>query len=119
MKKILFTFVLIGILTGPVVLAADYGLKETATEAGLLKSDIVSKPGDLPATIGILGGAALSLVGIAFFIFIIYGGYKWMLARGNEEDAKKAIDTIFSAIIGLIIVLFAYAITAFVFGAII
>lgn len=60
----------------------------------------------------------LSLFGIIFFILMIYGGYKWMIASGREEEIKNAKDTIRSAIIGLVIVIMAYAISFFIVGAI-
>ncbi|MFA6410021.1 MAG: hypothetical protein WCW26_00385 [Candidatus Buchananbacteria bacterium] len=58
--------------------------------------------------------AFLSLFGVIFLILTIYGGYKWMLASGRDEEVKKAKDIIRSAIIGLIIVLASYAITYFI-----
>lgn len=60
--------------------------------------------------------AFLSLLGIIFLILIIYGGYLWMTAGGNEEQVTKAMDIIKKAIIGLIIIVSAYAITYFVFS---
>ncbi|MDD3285715.1 MAG: hypothetical protein PHG95_03760 [Patescibacteria group bacterium] len=59
---------------------------------------------------------ALSLLGIIFLIIIVFAGYRWMTASGNEESIKKAQDMIKRAIIGLVIVLMAYAITYFVFN---
>ncbi|MFA6255212.1 MAG: pilin [Patescibacteria group bacterium] len=56
----------------------------------------------------------LSIFGIMFMALMIYGGYKWMMASGREEEVKKAKDTIRAAIIGLIIVMMAYAISYFV-----
>ena len=61
--------------------------------------------------------AFLGLLGIIFVILIIMAGYKWMTAGGSAEDVKKAQDTIKRAIIGLIIVFAAYAITYFVFSS--
>jgi hypothetical protein len=58
----------------------------------------------------------LSLLGIIFIVLIIVGGYNWMTAAGDEEKIKKAKDTLRRAIIGLIIVVSAYAITYFVFS---
>lgn len=58
----------------------------------------------------------LSVLGIVFLVLIIYGGYLWMTAGGNEEQVTKAKDTLQAAIIGLIIVISAYAITYFVFN---
>ncbi len=57
----------------------------------------------------------LSLLGIVFVILIIFSGYQWMMAGGNEEQVSKAKDRIRDAVIGVIIVVLAYAITAFVF----
>jgi len=57
---------------------------------------------------------ALSIVGVAFLILMIYGGFLWMTDRGNEAQAKKALNLIQAAVIGLIIVISAYAITYFV-----
>ena len=39
-----------------------------------------------------------------------------MMARGNTQEVEKAKELIYAAVIGLIIVLAAYAITAFVGG---
>lgn len=60
--------------------------------------------------------AFLSLLGIIFIVLIIIAGFKWMTAAGNEEQIKKSQATLKTAIIGLIIVLGAYAITYFVFN---
>jgi len=57
---------------------------------------------------------ALSLLGVIFLVLMIYAGYNWMTARGEEEKVTKAKDTIMRAIIGLIIVVAAYAISTFV-----
>ncbi len=57
---------------------------------------------------------ALGAVGLAFFILMVYAGFKWLLARGNDEEINKARDTIIAAGIGLAIIVSAYAITNFV-----
>jgi hypothetical protein len=56
----------------------------------------------------------LSLLGVIFLGLMIYGGYNWMTAAGDEQKVDKAKNTIRSAIIGLIIVIAAYAISVFV-----
>ncbi|OGF25672.1 hypothetical protein A2303_06755 [Candidatus Falkowbacteria bacterium RIFOXYB2_FULL_47_14] len=71
-------------------------------------------PGSIVATI--LTGF-LSLLGIIFIVLIIYGGYNWMTAAGEEQKVEKAKDTIKRAVIGLIIIVAAYSITYFVFTA--
>ena len=62
-------------------------------------------------------GAALSLIGVIFLILMIYAGYNWMTAQGEEEKVEKAKDTLTRAIIGLIIVVGAYAIWNFIFNS--
>lgn len=65
----------------------------------------------LPDLIGKLISYILAFVGVFFLLLMIYGGYIWMIARGNEQEVEKAKNTIIAAIIGLVIILLAYAIT--------
>ncbi len=55
----------------------------------------------------------LSLLGLIMIILIMYAGYLWLTARGNEQQVEDAKHTLRSAIIGAIIILSAYAITGF------
>jgi|GEM_PF-2785239 len=52
----------------------------------------------------------LYFAGIVAVIFAIYGGYVYMTSGGNEETASKGRRIITDAIIGLVIVILAYAI---------
>jgi hypothetical protein len=56
----------------------------------------------------------LSVVGTLFFLFLIYAGFLWMNSRGNETEVKKALSIIQQSLIGLAIILLAYAITRFI-----
>ena len=58
--------------------------------------------------------AILGFLGVIFIVLIIYAGFLWMTSAGNEEKAGKAKKIITAAIIGLVIVLSAYAITIYV-----
>ena len=53
----------------------------------------------------------LSLLGLIFLVLTIYGGYLWMMARGNEQQVEKAKETIKAGVIGLGIMLAAYIIS--------
>ena len=57
---------------------------------------------------------ALTFLGIIFMVLIMWAGYTWMISRGNEEKVKEARSRIITAIIGLIIILSAWAITSFI-----
>lgn len=70
-------------------------------------------------TAGNIIRALLTLLGVVFMIYIIYAGSLWLTARGDEEKITKSKDIIRGSIIGLIIVMSAYAITAFVLDAVI
>ena len=69
---------------------------------------------DVSTTIGKAVGVGLSFIGVLFLGLLIYGGFTWMFARGNQQDVQKAKDIMEAAVIGLIIVIAAYAITAYV-----
>ena len=88
-------------------------LEITAKAAGY------GEPQNLVEIIGALIGAFLSLLGVIFVILVIYGGFLWMTSGGNETKVIKAKHTLQRAIIGVIIIISAYAITAFVFGALV
>jgi cbb3-type cytochrome oxidase subunit 3 len=96
--------------------ANDYGLDDTADRAfnGSGNGTIPFKDKGPPEIIGSIVGAILSFVGLLFFILIIYGGLTWMTAAGNQQQIDKAKSMIVSAVIGLIIVMAAYALTSFV-----
>lgn len=57
---------------------------------------------------------SLGLLGIVATVLIIYAGFRWMTAGGNEDSVKTARQILFSAVIGLVIILTAYAVTNFV-----
>lgn len=61
----------------------------------------------------------ISFFGIIFTMLIIYGGYKWMMAKGNEDEVVKAKELFMNATIGLGIVISAYAITYFIVAALV
>lgn len=75
--------------------------------------DVVNK-GDLPTVVGGIIVAVLSVLGIVFIIIIVYAGFQWMLAQGEESKIKSAQQMILQGIVGLAIVLAAYAISYFV-----
>lgn len=112
-----------------IVLASDtnYGLN-TTIKAGDGDKSVLTKAfsinaigGDagafLSTRLGSIIGTLLSFLGVIFMALVLYGGILWMTARGNESQVDKAKELLVNAIIGLIIVLAAYAITAFVGGA--
>lgn len=58
--------------------------------------------------------SVLSFLGVVFIVLMVYGGYLWMTAAGNDEQVEKAKDLITAAVVGVVIILAAYAISYFV-----
>jgi len=66
---------------------------------------------DFQAIVGAVITMVLGLLGVVFLVLAIYAGYSWMTAGGNEEIVEKARKTIINSVIGIIIVLAAYALS--------
>lgn len=56
----------------------------------------------------------LGFLGIISVVLILYAGFLWMTAGGNEEKISEAKKILTAGTIGLVIILSAYAITSFV-----
>ncbi|MFA4871729.1 MAG: hypothetical protein WC610_01565 [Patescibacteria group bacterium] len=69
---------------------------------------------DLKLIIGAIVKVFLGFMGIVMVVLIIYGGFLWMTAAGDAKKVDNAKEILKSAVIGIIIILVAYAITAFV-----
>lgn len=89
----------------------DSGLDKTGAAAGY---DIGDSAPTLESYISRIITIIISALGVIFLALIIYAGITWMTAQGNEEKVRKAKELLTESIIGLIIVLAAYAISFFV-----
>lgn len=56
----------------------------------------------------------LGLLGIIAVVIILVGGFKWMTAAGNEDKVTEAKKLLGAGIIGLLIVLAAWALAMFI-----
>lgn len=72
---------------------------------------------DIRVTVAKIINVAMGLLGIVAVVIILLGGFKWMTAGGNDENVKQAKKLIVSGIIGLVIILTAYAIAQFVLNS--
>ena len=55
----------------------------------------------------------LGFVGLIAVIILIWGGFRWMNAGGNDENVRQAKKTVVRTLIGLAIIIASYAITEF------
>jgi len=69
---------------------------------------------DLRVVIANIIRTAMGLLGIIAVLIVLYGGFKWMTSAGSDEKVGEAKKIITAGIIGLIIIITAYAIASFV-----
>lgn len=87
--------------------ATSFSIESIGSQLGLGNADLKS-------TIINIINIALGLMTLIAVVMIIIGGFTWLTAGGNEERVDKAKKTISAAIIGIIIILLAWAIVIFV-----
>lgn len=90
------------------------GLVTTATESGHVGQKLFGGGNTLFTGIGAIISSVLGLVGVAFVILMMYGGYLWMAAQGNESQIEKSVGIMKSAVLGIVIVFAAFAISYFI-----
>jgi len=88
------------------------GLSTTANTAGF-----GTTPTPLTTMVGGAMNVVFSLVGILLLGFIIYAGFLYFIDAGGEKSAKKAKEVLTTSIIGLVIIIAAYAITRYIMTA--
>lgn len=60
----------------------------------------------------------LAIAAIVAVLFIVIGGFRYITSAGNEDQAKKGRHTVVNALIGLAIVILAYALVSIVNNAV-
>jgi len=68
----------------------------------------------VPTLVGNLINALLGLSGLILVGLLVYGGFLYMTAQGDTERVKTAKKTMINAVIGIVIIVAAYAAAAFV-----
>ena len=69
---------------------------------------------DLRETIGGVINVLLGFLGILTTLIILFGGFKWMTSYGSSDKVDEAKKLIGAGVVGLVIVLTAYAVSRFV-----
>lgn len=124
LKQILILTCLVALLVLPYFVFADNGSSQPQTPDTMksVLDRLQTSSGYAPASqytashvAGTAVSAFLSILGVIFIFLTLYGGYVYMMARGNEDEVKKGVTIIRDAIIGLIITVGVYAIWAFIY----
>ncbi|MBI4138521.1 hypothetical protein HY479_00015 [Candidatus Uhrbacteria bacterium] len=101
-------------LSLPSIALAQGELNVNDLGVGAVQSSIKLGSGDVRETAARIINVALGFLGIIAVIIVLMGGFKYMISGGNEEKVAEAKKLIVSGIIGLAIILSAWAITSFV-----
>ncbi len=71
-------------------------------------------PQDIRTVVASLTNIFLGLLGMIFIILVIAGGFMWMSSAGNADKVEKAKKLMGAGVIGLLIILSAFAISLYV-----
>ncbi len=89
----------------------NFGLDAAAPSALKVNKDLLK-------TIGKLIQTVLSYLGVLFLILMLYAGFLYMTAQGDDKKVGTAVGIIKNAIIGLAIIGASYGLTSFVLSAV-
>ena len=89
-------------------------ISHAATTFSIESVDVGLGQADLKQTVLNVIRLVLGLMTLIAVVLVIYGGFVWLTAAGNEENVEKAKKIISAAVIGLIVILLAWAVVIFV-----
>jgi hypothetical protein len=67
--------------------------------------------GQLVAWFGAAGGSL-------FFLYLLWGGFQWMMAGGDHGKVQSAQKRIVAAVLGITVILFAYMLVSSIIGVV-
>lgn len=113
-SKYLLSLAIICALAIPMITMAQsdnnlFGLNEVSNGLGNTLSD-----SDPRAAVGRIINVVLGFLGVIAVGIILLGGFKWMTGGGNEDKVGEAKKLLGAGVIGLVIILSAWAIATFV-----
>ncbi len=98
--------------------AIGSGLSSATTSLNTsVQSSSLNGATSLPTIVGKGIGVVLGVLGIAFVVMVVYAGFLYLTAQGDDTNVKKAKKMMTQAVIGMVIVVSAYAISSYVIAA--
>lgn len=83
--------------------------------SGVSTTDIALGTKSAPLVVVSIINWSLGLLGLIAVTLILYAGFRWMTASGNEDNIEKAKEILLAAIVGLALILAAFGIAQYVF----
>ena len=107
------------LLAAPTMVFAQAAGSNPFVKAQQYTNDVGSSAGirtnrSLQEIVGQIINIALGFLGILLLAYLLYAGFLWMTAGGDSKKVDEAKTMIRNAIIGLIIIVAAFAISNFV-----
>jgi hypothetical protein len=116
MKRLVGIVASIGLAASMALPAATLAQGLNANDLGVnaISGEIKLGGADPRGTAARIINVALGFLGIVAVVIVLLGGFKYMISGGNEDKTHEAKQLIIAGIIGLAIILSAWAITNFV-----
>ena len=102
------------LLVATVPFLARAQMEELNNAAGV--AGFANNETDLAVIIGKIVKVVIQFLGLIALVIILIGGFQWMTSGGDEEKIKSARRLMTNGVIGMAIVVLAYAIAVFVIG---
>lgn len=119
LKSTLNRVILPILLLAPVIVGAAQPEEDTRVIGEIPDGAGVFQSTDLIGTISLVIQWALGFIGIVVFLIFLFAGFEYATAGGDEGKATTARTRMVNAVIGLIIIFFAFvasnAILSFIF----
>ena len=113
MKKIWTSVVgFAGMVAPTIALAQNGGLDTFKNDTNLGQTELIP-------TIAKIINILLGFLGVVAIVIILVAGFRWMTAGGNEEKVGEAKKMLGAGVIGLVIILAAFAIASYVISTLV
>ena len=120
MKKAVFISLIVLSLVLPMMFYANQAVGAAGMTEGMAELTAgMEYTGEtkLPLIIGRIVKIVISFLGLIAAVIIIIGGFQWMTSGGNEEKIAGAKKLMINGLIGMVLVILAYAIASFVISS--
>lgn len=101
-----------------IIAVCSFPLSVSALSVGDVGGSIGLSSGNFSVILVNLINWVLGLLGIIAVAMIILGGFQWLISGGNDESVATAKKTIGNAVVGIVIILLAWAVVHFTIGTI-
>lgn len=111
MRSIILTLFFLVIFVMPAHAQFQNNVNQNAANLGLNATN------DLITIIQNIVNVLLGFVGFLALLMVVWGGIRYIISRGNEDEVEKAKYTIFYALVGLLVIGISAALVNFVLEA--